>query len=245
MGRKKQHKIDGFNDLPNTVNNSTEHAGKWKEFFGNDHPIVLELGCGKGDLSVGMAGQHPETNYIGIDIKGVRMWTGAREGVEAGLKNLAFLRCDLHGLRDFFAPGEVDGIWITFPDPFPRKKHTKNRMTNERFLKQYTEIMRPGGTIWFKSDNNSLFEYTLAHLEELHAKDVFQVELLHQTRDLHASELRNAENGITTDFERRFLGIGKKINYMAFTIAEGANVDQIPATEKVDLDRTEKAPRVR
>lgn len=245
MSRRKQHKIDGFNDLPNSVNNSTEHAGKWSEFFGNDHPIILELGCGKGDLSLGLARQHPEFNFLGIDIKGVRMWTGARQGLEEGLDNLGFLRCDLHGLREFFAKEEIGGIWITFPDPFPRKKHTKNRMTNERFLAQYVELLAPGATIWFKTDNNSLFEYTLSHLAELHEKQVFEVEVLEQTRDLHASALLNADNGITTDFERRFLDIGKAINYMAFKIAAGPNIGSIPATEKVDLDRTEKAPKAR
>lgn len=245
MGRSKLLKIEEFNQLPNCVNMDTSKQGNWASHFGNHHPIVLELGCGKGDISVGLGKLHPETNYIGVDLKGVRMWTGAKAALEEGLDNVAFLRTDIHGINRFFGPAEVDGIWITFPDPYPRKKATKNRMINERFLAQYTEIMKPGGTIWFKSDNNSLFDYALAHFEELNAKEVFQIEVKELTRDLHSSDLKNQDNGITTDFERRFLDIGKTINYMSFTLAVGPNLDKIPATERIALDHTETAPRMR
>lgn len=245
MGRSKLLKIEEFNQLANCVNQDPEMQGKWASHFDNEHPIILELGCGKGDISVGLGRSHPGNNYIGVDLKGVRMWTGATKAMEEGLKNVAFLRTDIHAINRFFAPQEVAGIWITFPDPYPRKKATKNRMINERFLSQYTEILKPGGTIWFKSDNNSLFDYALAHFAELNEKGVFQIEVKELTRDLHASDLKNADNGITTDFERRFLDIGKKINYMSFTLAAGPNIAKIPSTERVALDYNETAPRMR
>ena len=245
MGRKKQVKKDEFNAFANCFNDDRSLAGKWNTHFGNEHPLIVELGCGKGDLSLGLARQHPEMNYLGVDIKATRMWSGAWAGLEEGLENLAFLRTDIHGIQHYFGPGEIDGLWITFPDPYPKKKQSKNRMIHERFLRQYTTILKPGATIWFKTDNNSLFEYCLAHFEELNQKKAFAIEVLEQTRDLHASPLRNPSNGVVTDFEQRFLDIGKKINYMAFTLEAGPNIEQVPVTEGLGLDPTEKAPTLR
>lgn len=245
MGRKKSIKKEEFNDLPNCFNADETMKGRWAEHFGNGNPIIVELGCGKGDLALGLAQAHPEINYIGVDIKATRMWTGARRALEEGTENLAFLRCDIHGISSYFAPEELDGIWITFPDPFPRKKQTKNRMVNERFLIQYARILKPPGQIWFKSDNNSFFEYALEHFEALNAAQIFDIQVQAQTRDLHASDLKDADNGITTDFERRFLDIGKTINYMQFLIQAGPRIEDFPLDEKVSLDPTEKAPRLR
>ena len=245
MGRNKLLKIQEFNDAPNCLNHSEGLAGTWHAHFGNDNPIILELGCGKGDLAIGLARLHPDVNYVGVDIKGVRMWTGAQTALREGLNNVAFLRCDIHGVQQFFAPGEVAGIWITFPDPFPKLKGTKNRMTNERFLKNYTQMIPAGGTVWFKTDNVTLFDYSLMHFEELNAKEVFRIEVLEHTRDLHNSALVNADNGITTDYERRFQKMGKPINYVAFKLSAGPNIGSIPATDRVALDPDERAPRAR
>ncbi len=245
MSRSKLLKIEEFNRLPNCINMDPTIRSNWARHFDNQNPIVLELGCGKGDISVGLARIHPDINYVGVDLKGVRMWTGAKTSLNQGLSNVAFLRTDIHGINRFFEPGEVDGIWITFPDPYPRKKATKNRMINERFLSLYAEIMKPGGTVWFKTDNNSMFDYALNHFSELNEKEVFHIEVKEVTRDLHASEFKNEENGITTDFERRFLNIGKTINYMSFTLSEGPNLDTVPSTERIALDHSEIAPRLR
>lgn len=238
-------KKEDFDSFKNCVNDAPEWKGRWAEFFGNDNPIIIELGCGKGDLSYGLAVQHPGQNHLGVDVKAVRMWTSALLALENEVENVAFLRIDIHGIANYFDENEVDGIWITFPDPFPRKKQTKNRMVHERFLLQYSRILKPGGTIWFKTDNNSYFEYALDHFAELNEKGVFKIEILEQTRDLHASSLKNEENGITTDFERRFLDIGKTINYMSFTLEEGPNSNLVPATEYTSLDPNEKAPKAR
>lgn len=245
MARNKALKKREFNESPICVNNDPAQRGQWQAFFGNSNPITLEIGCGKGDLAIGLAQKHPERNYIGIDIKGVRMWTGAMTAEREGMKNIGFLRCDIHGIERFFDVDEVDEIWITFPDPFPRKKGTKNRLIHEGFLRQYAKMLRPGGEILFKTDNKSLFTYALEHFAELNEKEVFHIEVLEQTRDLHASDLKNADNGITTDYERRFLDMGKTINYMRLRLAAGPNIDKVPATEKISLDPTEKAPRLR
>jgi tRNA (guanine-N7-)-methyltransferase len=194
---------------------------------------------------VGLARLDKARNFVGVDIKGVRMWTGAQTALEEGLDNVAFLRADIHAIGQYFGDGEVDGIWITFPDPFPKLKQTKNRMTNERFLKQYARMLKPGGQVWFKTDNNSLFEYTLMHFEELNEKEVFKIHLLEVTRDLRASEFAQADHGITTDYERRFMKMGKKINYVRFTVEAGPNIGMIPATDRVSLDANERAPRLR
>ncbi|MEM6268666.1 MAG: tRNA (guanosine(46)-N7)-methyltransferase TrmB [Bacteroidota bacterium] len=243
MSRKKMPKIEGFNRMPNGVNNDTEWKGKWCERFGNDHPIVLEIGCGKGDLALGLAHLHPDKNFIGVDIKGVRLYSGARRALTEELHNVQFLRCDIHGIGLFFAPQEISEIWITFPDPFPKKGQTRNRLTNEIFLAQYARILAPGGKLYLKTDNTSLFAYTLDHLAELEQKAVFQVDIYHHVSDLHQSDLTNPDNGVITDYERRFLDMGKPICYLELSLVEGPNLDSVPLTEKVALVTDEKAPR--
>lgn len=215
---KRQIRKDEFNELSNTVNEDQSIKGKWAAFFGNDKPIFLEVGCGKGHLTLGMARQHPEYNYIGIDIKGIRMWVGATHALKEGLDNVAFLRCDIHGIRHYFGENEVDGIWITFPDPFLRKKHAKNRLTGFRFLDQYIDMMKPGSEIRFKTDSDQLFAWTLEHYEMLSKGKYINIEILDLTRDLHNSDLKNTETGIITDFEDRFMKMGKNINYMRYRV---------------------------
>ncbi len=140
-------------------NNEYHLKGRWcREVFGNENPLILEIGCGKGEYSVGMARAIPEKNFIGIDIKGARMWRGAKSALEEGLKNVAFLRTYAENLALIFAPGEVDEIWITFPDPQMSK--ARKRLTGSRFLKEYRKFLKPNGKIHLKSDSNFLFTYT-------------------------------------------------------------------------------------
>jgi tRNA (guanine-N7-)-methyltransferase len=245
MGRKNLLKLEEFSTSPNCIFGKEGLAGTWHDRFGNQNPIILELGCGKGDLALGLARRHPDVNYIGVDLKGVRMRTGALAALKEGLHNVLFLRADIHGVSHFFAPNEVAGLWITFPDPFPRLKNSKNRMINEKFLKNYVQMLPAGGDVWFKTDNITLFDYTLSHFAELNDKQVFKIEIVEMTRDLHASALRNDDNGITTDYERRFLAMGKPTNYMHFRLSAGPNVGMVPACERVALDSDERAPRVR
>lgn len=226
MGRNRELKKQEFNGFPNCVNDDHSMAGRWHEYFGNENPIILEIGCGKADLGLGLAALRPDVNVIGVDIKARRMWNGATRAIDQGLNNIAFLRCNIHGIGRYFAPGEVSDIWITFPDPYPRKKHAKNRMMGEKFLSQYLGFMKPGGTIWFKTDNEPLFDWALEHFEELNAGDQLRVEVLEHTRDLHNSPLKNEINGLITEFESMFMAEGIPIKYVAFRIkaTEAAHV---------------------
>lgn len=212
MARRKQKKIAEFLTLPNCFREAKEQKDKWKSWFGNEHPLTLEIGCGKGDLSLGLARLHPDQNFVGIDLLSSRMWTGAKAALEEGLKNVAFHRCIVEEITEFFGEAEVDELWITFPDPYPKKRHIVRRLTHKNCIELYRKILVPGGRVQFKTDANELFEWTLEHYQEIGIK----VEGF--TRDLHNSEFLNPDTGIITDYERRFLEMGKNINYMWFRL---------------------------
>ena len=183
--------------------------GNWnRDFFKNDHPIVLELGCGKGEYTVGLARLFPGRNFIGIDIKGSRMWSGAKEVHQNELKNCGFVRTNIELLSHFFAVGEVSEIWITFPDP--QMKRTNKRLTAVRFLKQYGEILLPEGVIHLKTDSEFLYQYTLSTIEVNH----FRVQV--NTCDLYNSGLVDEILSIRTYYEQQWLDRGKRIKYLRY-----------------------------
>lgn len=183
--------------------------GRWREeFFGNDHPIVLELGCGKGEYTVGLGELYPEKNFIGIDVKGARIWTGAKASHEAGMKNVAFLRGEIEALTSFFAEGEIDEIWITFPDP-QMKKVTK-RLTSSRFIQRYLGVLREGGRIHLKTDSPFLYTYTKAFVTLNHQT------VITDTADLYDGAFEDKILGIRTYYERQWLSRGLTIKYLAF-----------------------------
>ena len=185
--------------------------GKWgSEVFGNSNPIVLELGCGKGEYAVGMGKLYPDRNFIGIDIKGARMWTGAKEVDQLGLTNVAFLRTSIHLLPHFFAPGEVSEIWITFPDP--QMKKVNKRLTGTHFLDIYRQVLAPGGIIHLKTDSPFLFAYTTAMLEHN------SITPLHATADLYNSPLDAVVPPIRTYYEQQWLGRGIPSKYIAWRL---------------------------
>jgi tRNA (guanine-N7-)-methyltransferase len=190
--------------------NDFELKGKWgRKFFKNDHPIVLELGCGKGEYTVGLAKLFPDKNFIGIDIKGARMWKGAREIHQEGMTNAGFLRTSIELLPLFFAENEISEIWITFPDP--QMKKARKRLISTRFLESYRSFLKPGGIIHLKTDSNFLFNYSSALVREN------QFEVLTETKDLYASEnLANQILGIKTFYEQQWLSRGMKIKYLKF-----------------------------
>jgi tRNA (guanine-N7-)-methyltransferase len=192
--------------------------GNWnKEFFKNDHPIVLELGCGKGEYTVGLARLFPNKNFIGIDIKGSRMWSGAKEVHQNELSNSGFVRTNIELLSHFFDQGEVAEIWITFPDP--QMKKTRKRLTSIRFLSQYSEILKPGGVIHLKTDSDFLYQYTLATIQE----NKFDVVV--NTDDLYESGMANEILSIRTSYEQQWLDRGKKIKYLQY-IPNGRNLTE-------------------
>lgn len=202
------------------------HRGRWHEaVFGNDAPITLELGCGRGEYTVALARNDSARNFVGIDIKGARMWTGARQVEEEQMKNAAFLRCEIENLEHFFAPAEVDEIWITFPDPQMQK--VRKRLTSTRFLSMYRKMLAPGGVVHLKTDSPFLFEYT-RRLVELNNLDVLEC-----TDDLYGSGLADAEKSIKTYYEMQWLSRGKKIKLISFRLDGDAdllepNADDIP-----------------
>ncbi len=190
------------------------YKGKWNEgFFSRSNPITLELGCGKGEYTVGLAEANPERNYIGVDIKGARMWKGAKSVEEKGMDNAAFLRTEIEQITEFFAPGEVDEIWITFPDPQMQK--ARKRLTSSRFLSNYRKFLRPGGIVNLKTDSPFLYEYT-RRLVELNG-----FEVLANTDDLYGSGLADPVTSIKTFYEQQWLSRGKTIKLISFRIGEG------------------------
>ncbi len=186
--------------------------GKWNDsFFPSSQPITVELACGRGEYSVQLASHFPDRNYIGVDVKGDRIWKGSTLAVEQQLTNIGFLRTNILAIETFFAPGELDEIWMTFPDPRPRKRDIKRRLTSPRFLEMYKKILRPGGYFRLKTDNTLLYNYTLEALGD--RTDI--VDLAH-TPDVYQSELRPECFDIKTRYEEMFAAKGETIKYLRF-----------------------------
>ena len=187
--------------------------GKWNsDFFKNDHPIVLELGCGKGEYSVALAERYPEKNFIGIDIKGNRMWVGASNSHNKELKNIAFLRIRIENIIKCFDENEVSEIWITFPDPQIKRRRTNKRLTHPEFLKRYTHFLKEDGIINLKTDSAFLYGFTLGIIEgEGH-------ELLDCTNDLYGVHQLRENMDIKTHYEKLFLDKGTPITYTKFRL---------------------------
>lgn len=190
------------------------YKGNWgRKFFRNEKPIVLELGCGKGEYSVSLAREYPEKNFLGIDIKGARFWRGAKTALEEGLGNVGFLRSQIELIDLLFEENEVDEIWITFPDPQIKYKRTKHRMTNTEFLQKYKKILKPEGVVNLKTDSEFMHGYTLGLLHgEGH-------EILQANHDVYNNEYSPKEvTGIQTFYENQYLEQGKPITYVQFRI---------------------------
>ncbi|WP_316810616.1 tRNA (guanosine(46)-N7)-methyltransferase TrmB [Pedobacter heparinus] len=216
MGKDKLRKFAEIDTFPNVyqLDEGKELKGKWAaQHFKNDHPVVLELACGKGEYAVSLARMFPKKNFIGVDLKGNRIWRGARTGVDEGIANLAFLRIQIEDIIDFFGENEVDEIWITFPDPQPQDSREKKRLTYPGFLDRYRMFLKPGGKINLKTDNDGLYLYTVEKVEELGLK-------CHKKTDqLYKSELYDDVLSIKTHYERIYLKHDKNINYIQFSFA--------------------------
>ena len=185
--------------------------GKWnKDFFKNDNPIVLELGCGKGEYTVGLAKQNPNINYIGIDIKGARIWRGAKTVQEENLKNVGFIRTRIGLINSFFSENEISEVWVTFPDPQPKKYY--KRLTSTRFLGYYQQFMKQNGIVNLKTDSAELHEYT-KNLVELN-----KLEKIICTNNLYNSDIVDDILSIKTFYEQQFLSQGKPITYIRFKL---------------------------
>ncbi len=206
-----------------------EYRGRWHEFFGNRNPIVLELGCGKGEYTVGLARRYPDSNFIGIDIKGARIWSGATQALRDGMKNVAFVRTSIELLEHFFAAGEVAEIWITFPDPQMRK--VNKRLTGTRMVQMYSRLLAPGGMIKLKTDSPFLFAYTGMMARHNGMKIVDECADIHAERD--ASDPLVA---IRTHYEQQWLDRGLTIKYICFLPGECAVLNEPPEAEDIPDD---------
>jgi tRNA (guanine-N7-)-methyltransferase len=214
--KRKLERFKEIETLPNVVEPFKEiyHyvKGKWnQDFFKNDNPITLELACGRGEYTIGLAKLFPSRNYIGVDIKGERIWKGSTTAVNENLNNVAFLRTMILLIENFFEEGEVDEIWITFPDPRPRLRDIKRRLTSPRFLEIYKHLLKPGGYVRLKTDNTGLYEFSLEELQS--RKDITDLKF---TADVYNSELRPECFDIRTRYEEAFASKGEKIKYLRF-----------------------------
>lgn len=221
MGKNKLEKFADMQSYPHVFeypysvvdNVPFEMKGRWRsDFFKNDHPIVLELGCGRGEYTVGLGRMYPDKNFIGVDIKGARMWTGATEALREGMTNVAFLRTNIEIIERFFAPGEVDEIWLTFSDP-QMKKATK-RLTSTFFMERYRKFLVDGGLVHVKTDSNFMFTYTRYMLDHNHLPVDFM------TEDLYHSTLVDDILGIRTYYEQQWLDRGLTIKYVKFRLPQ-------------------------
>ena len=215
MGQKKLIRFEAIKGFSNVFQYPEGMAGNWKDHFGNSNPIVLELACGKGEYTVGLSALHPEQNFIGIDVKGNRIYIGAKKCLENKQTNAAFLRTKIDQINNYFAPSEVDAIWITFPDPqLRRSRHTK-RLTHPKFLRKYQQLLKPGGIIHLKTDSPVLFQFTLWVIE------LYELELVNKTDDLYAEPEISPELKIKTHYEGLDIAQSNRIHYLAFRLPAG------------------------
>ncbi len=211
--------------------------GRWHEdFFGNDRPIVLELGCGRGEYTVALAEKNPECNFIGIDIKGARMWRGAKTATEAGMDNVGFLRTRIEFINSLFAEGEVDEIWITFPDPQLKKQRVKKRLTSPIFLAYYARLLKPEGVIHLKTDSQHLHAYTKAVI----ARNALPLHACGD--DIYGTGMADADLSIRTAYESKFLKQGLPITYLRFSLGGRTEFEapDFPEDENLDAHRPDR-----
>lgn len=214
MAQKKLFRFAQIKTFPNVLENPAAMQGKWHDFFKNHNPIILELACGRGEYTIGLSRLYGGRNFIGIDIKGNRMYIGAKKALEENLSNAAFLRTQIEKLPDYFQHGEVDQIWITFPDPQLRTSKAKKRLTHPRFLRLYQQILKPGGSIHLKTDSPDLFRFTKSVIE------LFGLTKLQDIADVYAEAAVPAELKIKTHYESMDIAQSNKIYYLEFILPE-------------------------
>lgn len=221
MGQKKLIRFAELLTFDNVLQYPEGKAGNWAAHFGNSHPLVLELACGKGEYSIGLAQLYPAKNFLGIDQKGNRLWVGAKKAKQQQLENVAFLRIQIDRINEFFAPQEVDEIWITFPDPQLRISKAKKRLTHPKFLRMYQQLLKPGGLIHLKTDSPNLYHFTKLVIERYGCQ-------LHQASDdVYNTPGLPQELQIKTHYEGLNISGSGKIHYLCFSLPE-----HLPAKEK-------------
>lgn len=221
MSKGKLEKFKEVHEFENTLeltdfqgNDAQKPKGRWNsDIFENTNPIVFELACGRGEYTLELARRNPQKNYIGIDIKGARIWKGAKIALDEELENVRFMRMYIDHLDDYFAPKEIDEIWITFPDPYPRKPDQNKRLTSPKFLNIYKKVVKPGATVHFKTDSDELFAYTLSVLSETDCELLDVVDKIYEERP-DDSLLTHK-----TYYEQKYLQEGRTISYCKFRLS--------------------------
>jgi len=222
MGHKKLIRFEAIRGFSNVLQYPQNMQGNWRQFFKNQHPLTLELACGKGEYTVGLAALHPQQNFIGIDLKGNRIYVGAKKCLEQGLANAAFLRSQIDKLGDYFAKGEVAAIWITFPDPQLRTSKAKKRLTHPKFLRLYQQILAPGGLINLKTDSPNLYLFTKKVIA------AYGLEVLQDFDNLYAQTQISPELQIKTHYEGLDIAGSNRIHCLQF---------RLPQTPLPDIDK--------
>jgi tRNA (guanine-N7-)-methyltransferase len=215
MGQKKLIRFEAIKSFPNVLQYPPDMKGRWAAFFGNTHPVTLELACGKGEYAVGLARLHPERNFIGVDLKGNRLYIGARTCLQENIRNAAFLRTQIDKIGDYFNSGEVAEIWITFPDPQLRVSRAKKRLTHPKFLRLYQQILVPGGCIHLKTDSPDLYAFTRLVAVK------YGLRVLEDQEDIHSLGEISPELAIRTHYENLDIAGSSKVHYLRFTLPEG------------------------
>ncbi|MEI6947468.1 tRNA (guanosine(46)-N7)-methyltransferase TrmB [Paraflavisolibacter sp. H34] len=212
MGQKKLQRFAELLTFSNVLQYPENMKGAWNGFFKNDHPIVLELACGKGEYAVGLAQLFPGQNFIGVDQKGNRIWVGSRRAQHLGLPNVGFLRIQIDRITEFFGPGEVSEIWITFPDPQLRLSKSKKRLTHPKFLRLYQQLLKPGGKVHLKTDSPNLFAFTKKVV------DMYGLILHEESDNVYALTDMKPELAIKTHYENLDIAQSNRVHYISFSL---------------------------
>lgn len=235
MGQKKLIRFAELETFNNVLQYPENMVGNWHQHFDNNKPIVVELACGKGEYAFGLAQLHPQINTIGVDIKGNRLWVGAKKAIKNQLSNVAFLRAQIQQLPQYFAKNEVSEIWITFPDPQLRFSKAKKRLTHPRFLRTYEKVLQSGGKIHLKTDSPDLYRFTKEVLV------MYQCTVLTDIDDLYKVQDRNEELKLKTHYEALDIAQSSRIHYLCFTlppVMPGIEKDaELKETIRYELDR--------
>jgi tRNA (guanine-N7-)-methyltransferase len=212
MGQKKLIRFAEIETFPNVLQYPQDIKGKWKDFFKSNNPITLELACGKGEYAVGLGRLHPQRNFIGVDVKGNRMWVGAKKALKENLKNIAFLRTQIDRINEYFDQDEVNEIWITFPDPQLRQSKHKKRLTHPKYLRFYQQLLKPNGLIHLKTDSPVLYEFTKQVIE------LYELALHTDYNNVYEQPSLSNELQIKTHYEGLDIAGSNRIHYLCFSI---------------------------
>ena len=214
MAQKKLIRFEEIRSFPNVMEYPENISGKWQDFFKNDNPIALELACGKGEYAIGLSQLYPEKNFIGVDIKGNRLWVGARSAMDKKLSNVAFLRTQIDGINSYFEKDEIEEIWITFPDPFLRGSKARKRLTHPKFLRLYKQFLQPGGLIHLKTDSPDLYQFTKT------VTAFYDCTIADDIPDVYKNENIKKELNIRTHYESLDISGSSTVFYLSFMLPE-------------------------